>query len=143
MKEVEEIQKERVKALSYAHLLRVGQYLKRKPLTYNSLNERHYSKILHVSDSGHGYSLVIAESFNIKDMKIFHDGAKDIIVPDQDVFMTVSQWYHADSSLEYYEPITEEEYQKARAEVLQHLTTTNVPATREIIPSGIPPVQNT
>lgn len=131
-KEIEEIQKERAKALSYAHLLRVGQHLKRKAIDYNSRNERHYTKILHVSDSGYGYPLVIAEWFTIKGMRIFRNHEKDIIVPDQDVYMTVSQWYSAYSSLEYYEPITEEEYQKARAEVIQLLTTPNIPATRDI-----------
>ena len=132
MKEIEEIKKERAEALSYSHHLKVGQCLKRKPPDYNSSNERHYTKILHVSDSGYGYQLVIGEWFTIKDLRIFHQDAKDIIIQNQDVYMTVSQWYGAGSDLKYYEPITEEEYQRAKVEALVLLATPNVPQTREI-----------
>ena len=131
MKDIEEIQKERAEALSYSHLLKVGQYLKRK-FDHNYHNERHYTRILHVSDSGYGYPLVIAEWFTIEDMRIFHHDEKDIIVPNQHVYMTVSQWYQTGSDLKYYEPITEEEYQRAKVEALSLLATPNVPQTREI-----------
>jgi hypothetical protein len=124
-----EVEKKRIAAAT----LKVGQCYKNKQNNYTSKGYSCYQKLLYVDDSKFGYTLVIDERITFEPLRLFQQGKdwpndnNNVNIPDQDVMLTIGQAYNFESDLALLEPITEEEFAKAKAKALDLLINSHVP----------------
>jgi len=132
--ELAKLEKEVEKKRAAAATLQVGQCYKNKQTNYTSKGYSCYQKLIYVDDSKFGYTLVIDERVILQPLRLFQKGKNwpndsndDIYIPDQHALIVISQAYNFESDLPLLEPITEEEFAKAKAKAMELITNPHVP----------------
>jgi len=127
-KELAELEQKVEKLRINGASLKVGQCFKRKQ-NQSDKNYQCYMKLLYVDKSGFGYTLVIDERCICQPLRLFQGPSFDttIKLPEQDAFVAVGQAYNFESDLDFYEEITEGEYNQAKQRILALITNPKVP----------------
>ena len=88
---------------------------------------RGYIRILYLSDSGHGYPLVIGERLRIEDVRVFNGSNKPIDLPGRGIYLSVGQEFRLGIDLEEYVEIPEDKYLKAKQHAISIMNRTDFP----------------
>lgn len=129
-KELQELKQKAAQLRINEATLKVGNCYKSKPSdshTYDGYTR--YHKLLYVDDSGFGYKLVIDEHLAFQKLRLFKgpEFGNNIKIPEQYVYLTISQAFNFESDLAYLEEITLEEYNKAKEKALALMANPQVP----------------